>query len=68
MAFQRKYHSNYGQMEGFHREAICLEAIEQGIAYVKPNKQEFFDNAMDVIKEPCDKTECLMKNIFIKNP
>ena len=55
--------------EVFTREAVAvgLKAIEQGIARIKPSKQELYDNAMDIIKQSRDKTKMLMKEGFIKD-
>ncbi len=56
--------------EVFPREAVAvgMKAIKQGIARVKPSKEELYDNAMKIIKESREKTQCMMDNNFIKNP
>jgi malic enzyme len=53
--------------EVFPREAVAvaLKAISQGIARVKPSKQELYDNAMSMIKKARDETQALMKQGFI---
>jgi malate dehydrogenase (oxaloacetate-decarboxylating) len=56
--------------EVFPREAVAvgMKAIEQGIARVKPSRQELYDTAMKLIKESRDKTQCMMDNSFVKDP
>jgi malate dehydrogenase (oxaloacetate-decarboxylating) len=53
--------------EVFPREAVAvgMKAISQGIARVKPARQEIYDNAMEIIKRSRDETQMLMKNGFI---
>ena len=53
--------------EVFPREAaaVGMKAISQGIARVKPSKQEIYDHAMEIIKKARDETQMLMKNGFI---
>jgi len=53
--------------EVFPREAVAvgLKAISQGIARVKPSKQELYDNAMAMIKKARDETQTMMKQGFI---
>ena len=53
--------------EVFPREAVAvgMKAISQGIARVKPSRQEIYDNAMEIIKRSRDETQMLMKNGFI---
>jgi len=56
--------------EVFPREAVAvgLKAISQGVARVKPSRQELYDHAMNIIKKARDETNMLMKNGFIKKP
>jgi malate dehydrogenase (oxaloacetate-decarboxylating) len=56
--------------EVFPREAVAvgMKAISQGIARIKPSRQELYDNAMSIIKKARDETTMLMKEGFIKNP
>ncbi|MEM0466265.1 MAG: NADP-dependent malic enzyme [Candidatus Thermoplasmatota archaeon] len=56
--------------EVFPREAVAvgLKAIEQGIARVKPSRQELYDHAMSIIKKARDETQSLMRHGFIVNP
>jgi malate dehydrogenase (oxaloacetate-decarboxylating) len=53
--------------EVFPREAVAvgLKAISQGIARVKPSKQELYAHAMSIIKKARDETQILMKEGFI---
>ena len=53
--------------EVFPREAaaVGMKAISQGMARIKPSRQELYDNAMQMIKKSRDKTKLLMKEGFI---
>jgi len=53
--------------EVFPREAVAvgLKAISQGIARVKPSKEELYTHAMSIIKKARDETQILMKEGFI---
>jgi len=53
--------------EVFPREAVAvaLKAISQGIARVKPSRQELYEHAMTMIKKARDETQVLMKEGFI---
>jgi malate dehydrogenase (oxaloacetate-decarboxylating) len=53
--------------EVFPREAVAvgMKAIEQGIARVKPSRQDLYDHAMTMIKKSRDVTQTLMKEGFI---
>jgi malate dehydrogenase (oxaloacetate-decarboxylating) len=55
--------------EVFPREAVAvgLQAISQGIARVKPSKQELYAHAEAIIKKARDETHLLMKQGFIPN-
>jgi len=54
--------------EVFPREAVAvgLKAIQQGIARIKPSKQDLYDSAKNMIKNSREKTDMLMKAGFIK--
>lgn len=54
--------------EVFAREAVAvgLKAISQGVAHLKPSRQELYDTAIHIIKKARGQTECMMKNGFIK--
>ena len=56
--------------EVFPREAVAvgMKAIEQGIARVKPSRDELYDHAMAIIKKARDATNLLMKEGFISDP
>jgi len=53
--------------EVFPREAVAvgMKAIEQGIARVKPSRQDLYDHAMEQIKRARAITQSLMSNGFI---
>jgi malate dehydrogenase (oxaloacetate-decarboxylating) len=53
--------------EVFPREAVAvgLKAISQGIARIKPSKQELYEHSMSIIKKARDETQFLMKEGFI---
>jgi malate dehydrogenase (oxaloacetate-decarboxylating) len=53
--------------EVFPREAVAvgLKAISQGIARIKPSRQDLYDQAMSLIKKSRDITQSLMKHGFI---
>jgi malate dehydrogenase (oxaloacetate-decarboxylating) len=42
-----------------------MKAISQGIARIKPSRQELYDHAMSIIKKSRDVTQSLMKQGFI---
>jgi malate dehydrogenase (oxaloacetate-decarboxylating) len=58
------------EWEVFPREAVAcaLKSIEQGVARVKPTKQELYERASAIIKNARDSTELLMKHGLIKQP
>jgi malate dehydrogenase (oxaloacetate-decarboxylating) len=58
---------NMDSWEVFPREAVAvgLKAISQGIARIKPSKQELYEHAMTMIKKARDETQTLMKEGFI---
>ncbi len=48
--------------------AVAMKAIEQGVARIKPSRQEIYEHALEIIKEAREKTQFLMKHGFIKPP
>jgi malate dehydrogenase (oxaloacetate-decarboxylating) len=58
------------EWEVFPREAVAcaLKSIEQGVARVKPSKQELYDRASAIISNSRESTELLMKHGLIKPP
>jgi malate dehydrogenase (oxaloacetate-decarboxylating) len=58
------------EWEVFPREAVAcaLKSIEQGVARVKPSRQELWDRAVAIIKNARESVEALMKAGLIKLP
>jgi malate dehydrogenase (oxaloacetate-decarboxylating) len=58
------------EWEVFPREAVAcaLKSIEQGVARVKPSRQELFERASAIIRNARESTELLMKYGLIKQP
>jgi len=56
------------EWEVFPREAVAvaLKGIEQGVARVKPSKQELFEKAETIIKRAREETNFLMKQGFVR--
>jgi malate dehydrogenase (oxaloacetate-decarboxylating) len=56
------------EWEVFPREAVAcaLKSIEQGVARVKPSRQELYERAAEIIKNARASTELLMKHGLIK--
>lgn len=56
--------------EIFPREAVAvgLKAISQGVARIKPSRQDLYNHAMNIIKKAREETNILMKEGFIKKP
>jgi malate dehydrogenase (oxaloacetate-decarboxylating) len=56
------------EWEVFPREAVAcaLKSIEQGVARVKPSRQELYERASTIIKNARASTELLMKHGLIK--
>ena len=56
------------EWEVFPREAVAcaLKSIEQGVARIKPSKQELYERASIIIKNARQSTELLMKHGLIK--
>jgi len=58
------------EWEVFPREAVAcaLKSIEQGVARVKPSRQELYQRASAIIQNARQSTELLMKRDLIKPP
>jgi malate dehydrogenase (oxaloacetate-decarboxylating) len=58
------------EWEVFPREAVAcaLKSIEQGVARVKPSRQELYERASAIIQNARQSTELLMKQGLIKQP
>jgi malate dehydrogenase (oxaloacetate-decarboxylating) len=58
------------EWEVFPREAVAcaLKSIEQGVARVKPSRQELFQRASEIIQNARRSTKLLMKQNLIKKP
>jgi malate dehydrogenase (oxaloacetate-decarboxylating) len=58
------------EWEVFPREAVAcaLKSIEQGVARVKPSRDELYERASSIIKNARQSTELLMKHGLIKPP
>ncbi len=58
------------EWEVFPREAVdvAMKAIEQGIARIKPSRQELYERAEQIIRDAREKTQHLMKHNFIRAP
>jgi malate dehydrogenase (oxaloacetate-decarboxylating) len=58
------------EWEVFPREAVAcaLKSIEQGVARVKPSRQELYERATAIIKNAKESAEILMKKGLIKQP
>jgi malate dehydrogenase (oxaloacetate-decarboxylating) len=56
------------EWEVFPREAVAcaLESIKEGVARIKPSRQELWDRAVQVIKNARDSTKLLMEKGLIK--
>ncbi len=48
--------------------AVAMKAIEQGVARIKPSRQEIYEHAEAIIKHAREMTKALMKYGYIKNP
>jgi len=59
---------NMDEWEVYPKEAVAvgMKAIEQGIARVKPTKDELYEKAERIIKRSREQTQSLMKHGFIK--
>ena len=58
------------EWEVFPREAVAcaLKSIEQGVARVKPSRQELYERAKSIIMNARQSTELLMKHGLIRQP
>jgi malate dehydrogenase (oxaloacetate-decarboxylating) len=58
------------EWEVFPREAVAcaLKSIEQGVARVKPSRQELYERASAIIRNARESTELLMTHGLIKQP
>jgi malate dehydrogenase (oxaloacetate-decarboxylating) len=58
------------EWEVFPREAVAcaLQCIKEGVARIKPTKQELWERAVAIIKNARDSTRILMKHGLIKEP
>jgi malate dehydrogenase (oxaloacetate-decarboxylating) len=58
------------EWEVYPREALAcaLKSIEQGVARVKPTRQELYERAVEIIKSARESTKLLMKEGLIKKP
>ncbi len=58
------------EWEVFPREAVAcaLKSIDDGVARVKPSRQELFERATAIIQNARQSTELLMKHGLIKQP
>jgi malate dehydrogenase (oxaloacetate-decarboxylating) len=58
------------EWEVFPREAVAcaLQSIKEGVARIKPSKQELWEKATAIIKNARDSTYQLMKQGLIKPP
>jgi malate dehydrogenase (oxaloacetate-decarboxylating) len=58
------------EWEVFPREAVAcaLKSIEQGVARVKPSRQELYERATTIIRNARESTNLLMKHGLIKSP
>jgi malate dehydrogenase (oxaloacetate-decarboxylating) len=58
------------EWEVFPREAVAcaLQSIKEGVARIKPTKQELWERAVAIIKNARESTRILMKHGLIKEP
>jgi len=58
------------EWEVFPREAVAcaLESIKEGVARIKPSREELWDRAVAIIKNARDATDALMKKGIIAQP
>lgn len=52
----------------YEATAVALKAIEQGVARIKPSRNEIYENALNIIKEAREKLKTLIKTGMIKPP
>ncbi|MCD6513108.1 MAG: NADP-dependent malic enzyme [Thermoplasmata archaeon] len=48
--------------------AVAMKAIEQGVARIKPSRQEIYEHAEAIIKHARETTQAMMKYGYIKMP
>lgn len=48
--------------------AVAMKAIEQGVARIKPSRQEIYEHAEAIIKQAREATKAMMKYGYIKMP
>jgi malate dehydrogenase (oxaloacetate-decarboxylating) len=58
------------EWEVYPREAVAcaLKSIEQGVARIKPSRQELYERAVAIIQNARESTKLLMKEGLIKQP
>jgi len=58
------------EWEVFPREAVAcaLKSIEQGVARIKPSRQELYERACSIITNARESTELLMRKGLIRQP
>ncbi len=58
------------EWEVYPREAVAcaLQSIKEGVARIKPTKQELWDRAYAIIRNAMNSTQLLMKHGLIKSP
>ncbi len=58
------------EWEVYPREAVAcaLKSIEQGVARIKPTKQELYERAVAIIKNSMDSLRLLMKEGIVRQP
>ncbi|MFP3985241.1 MAG: NADP-dependent malic enzyme [Candidatus Bathyarchaeia archaeon] len=58
------------EWEVFPREAVAcaLQSIKEGVARIKPSKQELWERAVSIIKSARESTQLLMKHELIRQP
>ena len=52
----------------YEATAVAMKAIEQGVARIKPSRQEIYEHAEEIIKHAREETKALMKYGFIRMP
>ena len=58
------------EWEVYPREAVAcaLKSIEQGVARMKPSRQELYERAVAIIKNARESVKLLMKEGLVKQP
>jgi malate dehydrogenase (oxaloacetate-decarboxylating) len=58
------------EWEVYPREAVAcaLKSIDQGVARIKPSRQELYERAKAIIQNARESTKLLMKEQLIKKP